>query len=426
MSVHRFSGCLLLLLGLTGPGWAQPPAAPVASGLGRYRAVHAALLARQDAAAALALMEGPEVDGDPGLLYLKAVSLARLGRREAALGLAARLEALDPGFHAATDPEFAKLAPPPRAQGPVGRLRTVARLSLPGLFPEGLAVDAATGRTFLSSLVQGGVLVLEPGRRPRWFLRAGPEGPWETLGLKVDPARRLLWVASKGRPGRAGLGQGAAERSALFAVDLDTGRVARRVVLPDPGRHLLNDLALQADGTVFVTDSEAGAVYRVPPGEDRFETVLPAGSLSYPNGLVLTKDGAGLLVAGAGPGLYRVDLAGDSFREVRVPPGLHLQGIDGLTRLEGPTGAGSRLVAVQNGIHPGRVALLELDEAETELLAIRILAAGQAALEGIPTTGDLAGTAYRFIANSQIPLLQGKGPRPRPKPFLIVEVELPD
>lgn len=425
MSVHRAAGCLLLL-GLAGPGWAQPAEGPAPSGLGRHRAVHAALLGRQDAAAALALLEGPEVEGDLGLLYLKAVSLARLGRREAALGLVARLEALDPGFHAATDPEFARLKPPPRPGGPVGRLRVVARLPLPELFPEGLAVDPGTGRTYLSSLEQGGVLVLEPGRRPRWFLKAGPAGPWETLGLKVDPRRRLLWVASKGRPGRAGLDKGAAERSALFAVDLDTGRVLRRVALEAGGRHLLNDLALGADGTAFVTDSEAGAVYRVPPEGDRFETVLPPGSLSYPNGLVLTKDGAGLLVAGAGPGLYRVDLAGGSFREVRVPPGLHLQGIDGLTRLGGPAGAGSRLVAVQNGIHPGRVALLELDEAETELRAIRVLAAGQAALEGIPTTGDLAGKAYRFIANSQIPLLQGKGPRPKPKPFLIAEVALPD
>jgi hypothetical protein len=425
MSVHRFSGCLLLL-GLTGSVWAQPPEGPAASGLGRYRAVHAALLDRGDAAAALALLEGPEIHGDPGLLYLKAVSLARLGRREAALALTARLEALDPGFHAATDPEFVKLAPPPRKSGSVGTVRTVARLPLPGLFPEGLAVDAMSGRTFVSSLVEGGVLVLEPGRRPRWFLRAQLEGPWETLGLKVDPVRRLLWVASQGRPGRAGLGKGAAERSALFALELDTGRVARRLVLPAPGRHLLNDLALGGDGTVFVTDSEAGTVYRVPPGEDRFEAVLPAGSLIYPNGLVMTKDGAGLLVAASGPGLYRVDLASGSFREVQVPPGLHLQGIDGLTRLGGPTGDKSRLVAVQNGIHPGRVALLELDGSETELRAIRVLAAGQTPLEGIPTTGDLAGTAYRFIANSQIPLLRGKGPRPRPKPFLIAEVELPD
>lgn len=402
---------LACILAATGLGAREAPG----GGLDRHRAVLSALLERRDPGAALGLLEGAEAETDPGLLYLKAIALARLGRREEALALAVRLEALDPGFHAATDPEFAALRPGPRPGRPVGALRVISRLALPDLFPEGLAVDPRTGRTFLSSLVRGGVYMLEPDGRARWFLKARRKGPWETLGLKVDAKRRLLWIASREPAGAAGGGR----RCALFAADLDSGRVVRRVSLPRGGKHLLNDLALGTEGTVFVTDSEAGAVYRVPAGTDRFETVLPAGSLPYPNGLVMARDGGALLVAAGGPGLYRVDLADGALRELKLPPGQHLQGIDGLTRV------GARLVAVQNGIHPGRVVAVELDPAETEVRGVTVLAAGQPELEGIPTTGDAAGTGFRFIANSQIPLLRERGRPTGAAPFLVAEVALP-
>lgn len=294
-------------------------------------------------------------------MYLRASAHALAGEPQSALRILADLEAVDPGFEAAVDPHFAALRPPPRRTPPVGQFKVINRLPIRDLFPEGIAVDAVSGRTFISSLLHGGVLLVEPGRQPRWFLSPTSSGPWATLGLKIDQGRKLLWVASKGWPGRSSLQAGAPERSALFAVDLDSGRMCRRVEWRGDGKHLFNDMALASDGSVYVTDSDAGAVYRVPSGEDRFETVLPPGTLDQPNGIVLSRDGRGLLVAAEGPGLYHVSLADGACREIRLPPLVHLQGIDGLTRV------GSRLIAIQNGLPPGRIVLLELDEEELML-----------------------------------------------------------
>ncbi|WLT32007.1 hypothetical protein [Geothrix sp. PMB-07] len=389
-----------------------------------FRSVYAAIsraLDEPDPQAALALLEQHTavVQKDPGLLYLKAMALTQAGRRSQATTCLRKLEAMDPGFEAATDPAFKALHLKLQRRPVVGSIRIAASLPLPDLFPEGVAVDPTTGRTFLSSLLHGGVLVLERSGAYRWFLEPDPAGPWSTLGLKIDSTRRLLWIASQGTPGRGGLEPGAAEHSALLAADLDTGRVVRRVPCTAPGKHLFNDMALAEDGTVYVTDSEAGTVLRLPPEQDLLEALLPPGTLGYPNGIVLTRDGQGLLVGAQGPGLYRLSLADRGLIDIQIPPGLHLQGIDGLSRY------GHKLVGVQNGLAPGRVALLDLNEGETALRSIKVLAAGHPGLRGIPTTGAVVGTAFRFIVNSQITLLEEKLPHPAPANFLIADVPLP-
>src|SRR5687767_5106452 len=55
--------------------------------------------------------------------------------------------------------------------------------------------------------------------------------------------------------------------------------------------HLLNDVAVASDGAVYVTDSVAGAVRRVPADRDVFEQVVAPGSLAYPNAIVLAWTG---------------------------------------------------------------------------------------------------------------------------------------
>lgn len=291
--------------------------------------------------------------------------------------------------------------------------RCVHRLEIPDLYPEGIAVDPGTGRTFLSSLLHGGVLVVAQNGRARWFIPPGPEGPWRTLGLQVDHRRGLLWMASNG-----GTEQEPGD-SAVFAADLRSGRILRRIPAPREGAHLLNDLALMADGTVYVTDSRAGTIHRIAQGSSRMEPLLPAGTLRYPNGIVAAKDQKALLVAAGGAGLYRIQRQGGAVRPVAIPPSLEpeaLQGIDGLAR------RGDRLVAVQNGREPPRIVAFRLDPSETELEELDVLLSNHPVLAGIPTTGAWTGRNFRFIANSQILGLKTE-PRKPSEPFLVMEIQ---
>lgn len=292
--------------------------------------------------------------------------------------------------------------------------RCIHRLEISDLYPEGIAVDPGTGRIFLSSLLHGGVLVVAPNGRAHWFIAPGPDGPWRTLGLQIDQRRGLLWMASNGgteqEPGA----------SAVFAADLKTGRILRRILAPQEGAHLLNDLALMADGTVYVTDSRAGTIHRIAQGSSRMEPLLPEGSLRYPNGIVATKDQKGLLVAAGGAGLFRLDRAGGVAHPVAVSPPLDseaLLGIDGLAR------RGNQFAAVQNGREPMRIVAFRLDPSETKLEKLKVLLLGQPALMGIPTTGAWAGRNFRFIANSQILALKAESRKPA-EPFLVMEISV--
>lgn len=108
-------------------------------------------------------------------------------------------------------------------------------------------------------------------------------------------------------------------RNSLFQYDLRTGALLRKVPLEaTSGTHLLNDLALAANGDVFVTDSEAGSVLVLRAGSDTLTPLVPERSLIYPNGLALSEDGARLYVAQF-HGLVRVDPASGQVTRVQPP-----------------------------------------------------------------------------------------------------------
>jgi sugar lactone lactonase YvrE len=287
------------------------------------------------------------------------------------------------------------LAPLPCSLTAQSAVHVAGRISLPTFIPEGLAVDPDTAATYVGSIRHGGIARLDGPSGWRWFVRPRAHGSWGFLGLKVDPVRRRLWALSNARPSLRGYRAGDRGRSAVFIFDLRSGALVRQVDLPERGAHLLNDLALTPDGGAWVTDSEAGALWHVPPQGPprRLPTSRP---LEYPNGVVLTKDGKGLLVVeAAGTGLCRVAFDG---RVQAFPPlrGSAFAGLDGLTR-QGPD-----LLAVQNGRNPGRILRLRLDADETAVTGVETLLEGHPLLAEVPTTGDLLGTDYLFIANSLI------------------------
>jgi hypothetical protein len=93
------------------------------------------------------------------------------------------------------------------------------------LFPEGIAYDPVDRAFFLSSLIRGRSFefVCEPaeptGRR---LYGPGQDGLYSTLGMKVDAARRILWVCSTAESFMEGYSDADAGKAALFKYDLKT------------------------------------------------------------------------------------------------------------------------------------------------------------------------------------------------------------
>lgn len=265
------------------------------------------------------------------------------------------------------------------------------------LIPEGLAQDSTTGDFFLGSLLKKKIVRVGADGRAHDFTSAGQDGLCQVLGLKVDSKRRLLWAMTA-----AGKAEGAREGwSAAYVYELGSGQLARRYPMTE-GKHLFNDLALARDGGAFITDSEAGAVWRIEPGRDAPVPLVGAGGLDYPNGIALSGDERRLYVADFAHGISIVDPATGRVRPLPHPPGVSPHGIDGLYWHE------SGLIGVQNGAGTERIVRYRLSGDGERVLGLDVLESRNP-LFAIPTTGAIAGSAFYYIANSRLDQLSPEG-----------------
>ena len=137
---------------------------------------------------------------------------------------------------------------------------TTGELLVPGdrIFPESIT-SSADGRVFIGSIGARRVFVVKPGTSSAEpWTEVGAEAPAGVLGVYADDKSNTLWacyssVGPNGPP------------SAAAAYDLKTAQLKARYPLPTTGA-FCNDIAVGADGTVFVTDTSNNEIDRLKPG----------------------------------------------------------------------------------------------------------------------------------------------------------------
>ena len=365
---------------------------------------------------------------DPDVLYALAKAKALTGDADGAIATLSRAVALGYGAGVDTDPAFASLGDRPAfrallpkivANGrPLGSARVAFTLSEADLIPEGIASDPGSRRLFMGSLARNKIVAISPDGRASDFVPSGRDGLRRVLGMKVDASRKSLWVCSAEADSPSPGGH-ATRASTLFRFDLATGKTLRKIPSPPGGTHLFNDIALEKDGGLFLTDSEEGAVYRLRAGRETLEVFQAPGRFFYPNGIALSDDGRYLYVAHV-LGVAAWELGNGRSFDLPTPEDVTIVGIDGLSFHRGG------LVAIQNGMEPNRVAYFPLAPSLDRVTGERVLERGNRNFE-IPTTGAVAGNSYYVIANSQLRALGPEGvkdPEKR-KPVVILEIDLP-
>jgi Cu-Zn family superoxide dismutase len=126
---------------------------------------------------------------------------------------------------------------------------------LPGdhVYPEGIAVDARTGDSYVGSYTTGAVYRATPdAHRAEVFLPEGANNHKTANGLKVDPAGRL-WVTDS--------------TTGVAVYDVATRALLADFTVPGSDPRFVNDLAITPDGTAYLTDSTRAVVYRVTPDQ---------------------------------------------------------------------------------------------------------------------------------------------------------------
>jgi streptogramin lyase len=187
---------------------------------------------------------------------------------------------------------FAAFSPLLRAQG-----RTEVTVNDPGIQAENLT-SSQDGGVYFGSTAKGTIYRAAPGAsQAEAWIQASTAGLTNVLGVLADDKSNTLWVCQNSTGGRGGAP--AVGQTALRSFDLKTGAAKGTYPFPSNGG-VCNDMAIAADGTVYVTESFAnlyGAFTRSghatrsyscksPPSRSRRFTVIGCG----PVHVILTAD----------------------------------------------------------------------------------------------------------------------------------------
>jgi DNA-binding beta-propeller fold protein YncE len=201
---------------------------------------------------------------------------------------------------------------------------------------EGIATDGST--IWVSSILDRQILACRTKCRT---LATLPKG-LHPFAIAWDGQKRRLWVAADCPPGVAGIK--ACDRGALIALS-KTGQVVTRIAPPSGSFHP-GDVSA-APGGIFVSDSQDGAIYRLPKNGYSLAPVIAPGVGKSGQGTALSEDGKRLLVADYSQGVGVVDLASGKRTILPRSNGKPLRGIDGVVR------CGSTYYGIYNGDAPG-------------------------------------------------------------------------
>lgn len=238
-------------------------------------------------------------------------------------------------------------------------------LELPAGFqyPNGIA-RSQDGTLYVGSVLSGRILQINAAGEAQTFF-GGNSDILSVTSLRLDEPRNILWGAS---PDVLGTPQDNGEivqkPHRIFAIDTRSGEVRHIIPIPDGG--FGNDIALDPQGGVYVTDSLRPRIHYLPPGEtqfqtwvedDRFRTQLRFGL----SGVVRNSDGVLFVTMYSDGRLFKVTpqpIGNPIVDEIELP-----RKIDGSDAIQ--FAADGSLIMIEGGIDSGNGRLLQLYSLET-------------------------------------------------------------
>ncbi|MCC6432489.1 MAG: hypothetical protein IT354_16395 [Gemmatimonadaceae bacterium] len=254
--------------------------------------------------------------------------------------------------------------------------RTEITISEAGTAPENLT-SSRDGSVYFGSTSTGTIYRARPGaaQAEPWIV-ASTVGLSNVYGVLADDQRNTLWVcqnASGGRGGAPVVGQ-----TALRSFDLTTGAAKGTYAFP-ANSGVCNDVAVAANGVVYVTESFRGRIHRLTPGAGALEEWYSAPQeLNGIDGVALLADGALYVNDFFSGTLHRfaVNADGSAGPKTIIETSIPLSRPDGL-RATGP----QTLVQAEG---QGRVTELTVTGTRAE---VRVLQEGLTGATGVAVVG---------------------------------------
>lgn len=169
------------------------------------------------------------------------------------------------------------------------------------VIPEGIAVNNANGTIYVTSIARKKILAIDENGKCSDFIQSGQDGFLQGLGIKVDEKKQWIWAVSNEK-------QGDHYISKIHAFDISTHKTQQQYSLEDTARHLFNDLTLNANGKIYMTDTYGSSVYEVDPLSQKFSLFIRDSLIAFPNGIASSDKGK-IYITTYSHGLMQLDPA---------------------------------------------------------------------------------------------------------------------
>jgi streptogramin lyase len=208
---------------------------------------------------------------------------------------------------------------------------TLESIPIPGTkaFPESIT-STRDGTLYVGRLGDGGIVRVKPRTgESTIFVQPGASGSRSILGVFADEASNTLWACSNDLSSLGAPAAGSDRGSALKAFDLKTGNGKRSVSLP--GSHpFCNDIAVDAQGSVYVTDSANPTILKLSSGATTFDVFAQDSRFSAPqsagaglDGIAFGNDGNLYVTNYTAGELVRVEVKGGRAGRITALSGDH-------------------------------------------------------------------------------------------------------
>ncbi|GAA4321835.1 SMP-30/gluconolactonase/LRE family protein [Mucilaginibacter gynuensis] len=134
------------------------------------------------------------------------------------------------------------------------------------LYPEGVALDPATGTYYVGSVKTGTIGTVDQQGNYKEFYK--DKDLISSFGMKVEPGKNKLWVCLADPDSNYSTHSSPAtfrKMARLIAIDLKSAKKIADIDLSKTynGKHFINDLCFDGKGNIYLTDSFSPVIYKV-------------------------------------------------------------------------------------------------------------------------------------------------------------------